>query len=120
MTKAAYGIPSPEIAAVLGIGKTSLFKYYLAELQTSHIEANATVAQTAFKLATSGKCPAATFFWLKTRARWRETNYIEHRGAIGTYDLTKVTDADLNKLEAILGPITDAAGDPGREGETGR
>ena len=28
--------------------------------------------QTAFKMAISGKCPAMTIFWLKTRAGWSE------------------------------------------------
>ena len=37
----------------------------------------------------------------------------KHSGAIGSYDLTKVTDDDLDRLEAILGPIADTGGDPG-------
>lgn len=40
-----------------------------------------------------------------------------HSGAIGTYDLTGISDEDLNRLEAILGPIANAGGDPGGEGE---
>lgn len=36
-----------------------------------------------------------------------------HSGAIGSYDLTKVTDDDLDRLEAILGPLADTGGDPG-------
>jgi hypothetical protein len=43
-----------------------------------------------------------TMFWLKTQAGWRETSRLEHAGAVGTYDLSKVSDADLNRLEAIL------------------
>ncbi len=38
---------------------------------------------------------------------------LQHSGAIGSYDLTKVSDADLDRLEAILGPLADAGGDPG-------
>jgi len=30
-------------------------------------------------MAISGKCPAATFFWLKCRARWRETLNVDQR-----------------------------------------
>jgi len=37
----------------------------------------------------------------------------KHSGAIGSYDLTKVTDDDLDRLEAILGPLADTGGDPG-------
>ncbi len=41
----------------------------------------------------------------------------KHSGAIGTYDLTKISDDDLDRLEAILGPLAHAGGDPGGEGE---
>jgi len=34
------------------------------------VEARAQVTQAAFKQATSGRDPASTMFWLKTRARW--------------------------------------------------
>jgi len=40
-----------------------------------------------------------------------------HSGAIGTYDLTKLTDDQLDHLESILGPLAHAGGDPGGEGE---
>ena len=35
-------------------------------------EANTQVAQTMFRMATSGKSPASTMFWLKCRAGWRQ------------------------------------------------
>jgi hypothetical protein len=34
-------------------------------------------------MAISGQHPAATFFWLKTRAGWRETDRLEHTGPNG-------------------------------------
>lgn len=40
-----------------------------------------------------------------------------HSGAIGTYDLTKLSDAELDQLESILGPLAVAGGDPGGEGQ---
>ncbi|MCI2243796.1 terminase small subunit [Xanthomonas sp. PPL568] len=40
-----------------------------------------------------------------------------HTGAIGTYDLSKLTDDQLDNLESILGPLADAGGDQGGEGE---
>ena len=43
----------------------------------------------------------------------------KHSGAIGTYDLTKVSDADLDRLEAILGPLAVDGGDSGGEGAEG-
>ncbi|TWQ34015.1 terminase small subunit [Xanthomonas vasicola] len=42
-----------------------------------------------------------------------------HTGAIGTYDLSKITDDELDRLEQILGPLADAGGDPSGEGAAG-
>jgi hypothetical protein len=42
----------------------------------------------------------------------------KHSGSIGTYDLSKVTDEQLDHLESILGPLADIGGDQGGEGET--
>lgn len=69
-----FGIPDYEIARVLGITPPTLRKYFAAELDTGHIEANAKVAQSLYKKAT-GDGPGATvaaIFWLKCRAGWRE------------------------------------------------
>ena len=43
----------------------------------------------------------------------------KHSGAIGTYDLSKLTDDELTRLEQILGPLAHAGGDPGGEGAEG-
>jgi len=43
----------------------------------------------------------------------------KHSGAIGTYDLTKISDEQLDALESILGPLAHAGGDPGGEGAEG-
>lgn len=43
----------------------------------------------------------------------------KHSGAIGTYNLTHLTDEQLDVLESILGPLAHAGGDPGGEGEEG-
>jgi len=52
----------------------------------------------------------AQIFWLKTRARWKEVP-AEHKHsgalALGTYDLTRLSDEDLNRLEAILALLVD-------------
>lgn len=44
---------------------------------------------------------------------------VKHAGAIGTYDLSKLTDAELDVLEPILARIADAAAGAGGEGEEG-
>ena len=41
----------------------------------------------------------------------------KHSGAIGTYDLTNLSDDQLTALESILGSIAHVGGDPGGEGE---
>lgn len=43
----------------------------------------------------------------------------KHSGAIGTYDLTNLTDEQLAVLESILGPLAYAGGDQGGEGAEG-
>jgi phage terminase small subunit len=40
-----------------------------------------------------------------------------HSGAIGTYDLTKLSEDELDRLESILGPLALAGGDQSGEGE---
>lgn len=39
----------------------------------------------------------------------------KHSGTIGTYDLSRLSDDELDRLEAILGPLADAGGDQGGE-----
>lgn len=43
----------------------------------------------------------------------------KHSGAIGNYDLSKLSDNELDRLEQILGPLADDGGDPGGAGEEG-
>lgn len=43
----------------------------------------------------------------------------KHSGAIGTYDLTSLTNEQLDALESILGPLAVAGGDSGGEGAEG-
>src|ERR1022692_358796 len=80
---ASYGVPQEDIGKVIGISHVTLRKYFEPELEIAAIQANAKVAETCYAMATSGQCPAATFFWLKTRANWRETDRIEHVGEGG-------------------------------------
>lgn len=70
----AMGIPDFEIAKVVGLSGPTLRKYYMAELETGHIRANAQVAQSLYNQATNKEKPniAAAIFWLKCRAGWKE------------------------------------------------
>ncbi len=76
----AYGIKQEEIAEMVDLRSAkSLRKHFRQELNRGAIEATAQVSQTLYKMATSGKHPAATIFWLKTRAGWREIQVVETR-----------------------------------------
>jgi len=113
-TMSAYGIPVADIARSVSLSRDTVDKYYREELDCAETKANAAVAGFLFQNAKSGNV-AAQIFWLKTRARWKEPPQgHEHSGAIGSYDLSKVSDADLKRLEAILGtavPRADTGGD---------
>jgi hypothetical protein len=83
---AAYGIPEEDIARTIGehgIDPKTLRKYFRHQLDVAATKANSAVAQTAYQMATSGKYPASTMFWLKCRAGWKETNVMQHSGPHG-------------------------------------
>ena len=70
---AAFGIKHEDIARFIGIkSPKTLRKHFRQALDLGSIEANASVAQALFKMATSGDHPSSTIFWLKSRAHWRE------------------------------------------------
>jgi hypothetical protein len=71
---AAMGVPDYDIAKVMQLSGPTLRKYFFHELESGHIEANAQVAQSLYKMATDKDKPnvSAAIFWLKTRARWSE------------------------------------------------
>jgi hypothetical protein len=104
---AAYGIPEPDISRVVGIDPKTLRKHYRDELDMGETKANAQVAGFLFNSAKSGNV-TAQIFWLKTRAKWRETPVeLKHSGSIATRDLSQVSDEDLwvmiSKLDAEIG-----------------
>ena len=70
---AAYGMRQSEIAAMLELrSEKTLRKHFRSALDRGAAEANSQVAQSLYRLATSGKSAAAAIFWLKCRAGWRE------------------------------------------------
>jgi hypothetical protein len=72
---AGYGIPDADIACVLEVDPKTLRKHYRHELDHGHVKANARVAENLYRKATGDGREAviAAIFWLKTRARWKET-----------------------------------------------
>jgi hypothetical protein len=92
---AAYGIPEPDISRVVGVDAKTLRKHYRDELDLGETKANAQVAGFLFNSAKNGNV-SAQIFWLKTRARWRETpTELKHSGSIVRKDVTELTDEEL-------------------------
>lgn len=80
-TMAGLGIPTHHMAAILGIGPATLDRVIKRDKRVAEAiargaaQASADVRATAYKMATSGKWPAMTIFWLKVRERWREPRF---------------------------------------------
>lgn len=64
------------------ISRYTLFKHFRKEIDSGELIANTKVAQNLFKIATgdSRNAVTAAIFWLKTRAHWKEQNYLEIGG----------------------------------------
>jgi len=75
---AAMGIPQEQIGQMIGChSPKTLRKHFRKELDEGTAEANYKVARVLFEMAISGENPAATMFWLKCRAGWRERPVFE-------------------------------------------
>ena len=72
---AVAGIEQKVVAKILGIGVQKLRRHFREELDMAMAKANTKVAGVLYGMAISGKSPVSTIFWLKTRARWRETDH---------------------------------------------
>jgi len=100
---AAYGIPEADISGVVGIDPKTLRKHYREELDLGETKANAQVAGFLFNAAKTGNV-TAQIFWLKTRAKWRETPVeLKHSGSIARKDLSEISDEELMSMIDTLG-----------------
>lgn len=80
------GMTHGQICKLLQISTPTLYKNYREELDTGEARMNFNVANNLYNIATdpTHKSGAqAAMFWMKTRARWRETNRLEHTGPDG-------------------------------------
>lgn len=117
---ACRGTQQSVIAEVVGIAPTTLARHYRNELDHGREIANAEVTVTLFRMAVSGRHPAATFFWLKTQDGWRETDKVEHdhrhTGIVGhvPVPLDRLSQETLDRIEADLSRAlpADASGQP--------
>jgi hypothetical protein len=71
---ASFGVTQQEISDYIGIDIKTLHKYYRKELDTASIKANAAVARVLYEKAVIDRDTTSVLFWLKTRAKWRETD----------------------------------------------
>lgn len=94
---------------------TKEHKATLSDLARTH---TAVALKALVTVATKGESESARVAAanaLLDRAYGKPRQSVEHSGTVGTYDLTKVSNDDLARLEAILGPLADAGGDQGGE-----
>lgn len=74
-TLSGLGVPQEDICTMIGITEPTLRKHYRTEIDLGFAQANAKIAGSLFKQATSGNT-AAAIFWLKARCGWREKHEI--------------------------------------------
>jgi len=101
---AGYGITAEDIATVLGIERWILERDYRKELDSAAIKANAKVAESLFRKATGEgrEGVVAAIFWLKTRARWKETSVHEFSGPYGK-PISELSSEELDaRLKAVM------------------
>jgi hypothetical protein len=76
----ALGFTVAEIVLLLDTTEATLRKHYRHEMRVGTLEADASVLQNIFRIAT-GKGPEATraaIFWAKVRRRWHEVQRVIH------------------------------------------
>lgn len=103
MMHAMVGTPQEDIARVIGIDAKTLRLHYRDELDLASAKANATIGGALYNKAKGGDT-TAMIFWMKTRAKWKETQEIEHTSPDGSMS-HKVVDAAL--VSALVNKLTD-------------
>lgn len=117
----AIGMRQEEVALVLEKSVDTLARHCRKELDSGSLKANAKVGAKLFDKAMKGDS-ACIIFWAKTRMGFRETSRHEHTGANGApietlnYDLSKLSEKELDQLERLRNLITVAGSDQGGEG----
>ena len=73
---AAIGIRHDQIAVLIGVrSPKTIRKHFRTQLSVGSAEAVATVTRIAYEMATSGKHPQMTDFWLRTQEDTREPTH---------------------------------------------
>ena len=110
---AAFGIPVESMTLFVkdkagkSISEKTLRKHFAKELDQGEMKANFKVAQTLFKKAISGDT-TSMIFWLKTRARWKESpQQVEVTGKDGGPVEQKTTVVDEKQIKAAVAKLED-------------
>ena len=110
---AAFGIPVESMTLFVkdkagkSISEKTLRKHFDKELDQGELKANMKVAQTLFKKAISGDT-TSMIFWLKTRARWKESpQQVEVTGKDGGPVEQKTTVVDEKQIKAAVAKLED-------------
>ena len=110
---AAFGIPVESMTLFVKtkegkpISERTLRKHFVKELDQGELKANVKVAQTLFKKAISGDT-TSMIFWLKTRARWKESpQRVELTGKDGGPVEQKTTVVDEQQIKAAVTKLED-------------
>lgn len=102
LRRSGYGVPQTVIATDLGISLPTLHKHFRAELDNGKTALDEIAVGQLFKNILAGK-EASTMFYLKCRCGWKEPPKavdVAHSGSIGGFDPSKLTDAELDRIEA--------------------
>ena len=107
------GLKQEQVCAVLDISIPTLRKYYMREIESAEPEIHAMVGQSLIFNAIGGPDRdwskanmSAAIFVAKTRMGWKEPPQdVKVSGAVGTYDLSKLDDDGLKRLETTLAAI---------------
>ena len=72
---AGFSLSADEIARVLDVDAALIKSAFAKELESGALKANARVAESLYRkaLGDGREAVTAAIFWLKTRARWKET-----------------------------------------------
>ena len=99
---AELGLRQDEMARIMEISEPTLRKHYEVELVSAKSILNSQVANNLFRIATSADhkgAVTAAIFWMKTRAKWKETLDISNED--GSLKPEPVQVAVMNALAKI-------------------
>lgn len=91
---AGDGVPIAKIAGVIGIGKTSMHKYYQRELDVAVVDKIRAVSTSLYESAIEGNV-TAMIFWLKCQAFWKEpkdeVEEVDKQDEVGKIQIEMIT-----------------------------